>query len=71
MKHYYDEYIKAINPKIIISLSDNWPIFYNEKSQMIQKNNYTKSISNLFANRYVIQFKIFEEINLLLIVIIY
>ena len=62
MKHYYDEYIKAVNPKIIISLSDNWPIFYSlKKNSNDTKNNYTKSISNLFANRYVIQFKIFEK----------
>ena len=36
MKHYYDEYIKAVNPKIIISLSDT-TIFIAGKTQMIQK----------------------------------
>jgi len=32
MKSYYEEYIKFVNPKIMITLSDNWPIIYGLKN---------------------------------------
>ncbi len=31
MKSYFEEYINVVKPKIVISLSDNWPIFYRLK----------------------------------------
>ena len=36
MKSYYEEYINIVKPKIIISLSDNWPIFYRLKKNSKQ-----------------------------------
>ena len=37
IKSYCEEYIKAVKPKIIISLSDNWPIFYRLKKNWVHQ----------------------------------
>ncbi len=56
LRHYYNEYINIVNPKILITLTDNYPIFYsfkNKNSEMkkiiIQKAFRTKLPSDVLS----------------------
>ena len=61
MKSYYEEYINIVKPKIIISLSDNWPIFYRLKKNSKQ----TKKIIIQRAFRTCLPTDMLSNLNLL------